>query len=107
MIGNKIRVGMMPTNAFKIGETSGSNNVNYKEQIKYGSVHDWVRYNYGTPKECEQCGFKSDNTYQFNWANISKEYKRDREDWLRLCRKCHHEYDNISQKIWASRKSGL
>ena len=103
MMGNKRRVGHKPANAFKKGETAGKNNVNYKEVVKYGTVHDWMRYNFGTPKECEHCDFVSDNTYQFNWANISGEYKREREDWLRLCRKCHHKYDDISSKIWAKR----
>lgn len=52
---------------------------------------------------CEHCGNKEAPVY--NWAKkTDSEYTRNREDYLYLCRKCHHKYDNISEKLWAKRK---
>ena len=30
---------------------------------------------------------------KFEWANISGEYRIDRDDWARLCCRCHRRYD--------------
>lgn len=30
---------------------------------------------------------------KIHWANISRLYKRDLDDWMRLCAKCHKAYD--------------
>lgn len=78
---------------------------NIKPESEVGKValHDWVKLRLGFPNKCEFCGFTSDNHNLVNWANKSGEYKRDVNDWLRLCRKCHHKYDNISYKIWVKR----
>lgn len=63
------------------------------DEVSYGGLHAWVRRKRGNPKECARCGFTSDNTFQFHWANVSHEYKRDLSDWARLCVSCHREYD--------------
>ena len=48
---------------------------------------------YGKPTICEQCG-----SIDFvDWANISGTYKRERNDWLHLCRKCHFYYDKRNE----------
>lgn len=66
-------------------------------------LHNWVKKNLGRPQMCQMCGSKDENrTYQ--WANKSGEYKKELTDWLRLCRRCHHKYDNISVKTWNTRK---
>jgi hypothetical protein len=57
----------------------------------YASAHMWARNNFGTPKECENCHTTEDRMY--HWANISKQYIREREDWLRLCVPCHKRQD--------------
>lgn len=59
----------------------------------YNAIHKWVNFQLGSPKECTECGFSSENSRQFHWANISKEYKRDTTDWVRLCVRCHHNWD--------------
>lgn len=64
----------------------------FVENPGYSSLHKWMTRNYGQPKYCENCGSKHKGVY--NWANISHEYKRERSDWMRLCRKCHLEYDS-------------
>lgn len=30
---------------------------------------------------------------QYHWANISRSYKRDLSDWVRLCASCHKKSD--------------
>lgn len=69
-----------------------------REIKKYGSTHDWIKRYFGKPEFCEHCGIKDSKKYE--WANISKEYKRDRTDWLRLCTSCHHKYDNSRKTMW-------
>ena len=60
----------------------------------YIQTHTWVAYHLGRPKECSACGFVSENSKQFNWANVSGLYERDLNDWVRLCVACHYAFDN-------------
>lgn len=57
----------------------------------YSTLHAWVRRNFGTPNKCDECGTTSSK--KFEWANISGEYLQDKDDWVRLCCKCHRQYD--------------
>jgi hypothetical protein len=92
--GNKYRIGKKPTNAFKIGETAGSNNINWKaENASYGAKHDWASRHWGKPQLCQHCSAENLGSRKHQWANISGKYKRDRSDWLRLCAKCHFKFD--------------
>ena len=76
----------------------GENNHEWKgNNVKYNALHDWVRRKLGTPRKCEHCGTISANKYE--WANMSKKYKRDINDWKRLCSKCHTIYDDRSGKM--------
>jgi len=65
------------------------------------SIHDWVKEKLGKANHCEICGLeeipKGMKRY-FDWANISDEYKRDLDDWVQLCRKCHYQFDNLKRK---------
>lgn len=54
-----------------------------------------MRRNLGTPDTCEECGRTGLIGRQIHWANVSKEYKRDLADWIRLCQKCHKAYDLV------------
>jgi hypothetical protein len=54
-------------------------------------LHDWVKRKLGKPSKCEHC--KSEVAKKYEWANKSQKYKRDINDWLRLCTKCHADYD--------------
>lgn len=77
---------------FKKGELSGINNPLWKEEkAGYHAKHIWVNNNFGKPRFCEHC--KTSANIKYEWANISKKYLRDRNDWLRLCVPCHHKYD--------------
>ena len=72
----------------------GENSCNWKgDNVGYGGIHDWVRKELGTPKICKNCGIENLSDRKYNWANISGEYKRDLKDWIRLCAKCHKNYD--------------
>jgi len=57
------------------------------DSVGYYGVHRWIETIFGKPKFCEKC--KSTKEKWYDWANISGEYKRDKNDWMRLCRKCH------------------
>jgi hypothetical protein len=97
--GNSYRKGIRPANAFKIGDTLGDKNINWKgDSVGYYATHDWIARHYGRPQKCENCG--TTNAKRFEWANISGEYKRDIKDWKRLCRRCHFEFDGGREVIF-------
>lgn len=61
------------------------------KKSEYTAAHMWMRYHFGKPEVCENCGKTEKRMY--HWANISSEYIRDRSDWLRLCVPCHKQHD--------------
>lgn len=75
-----------PSTEFKKGDIP----FNWKgENVGYFSLHAWVSRHKGKAKVCHACG----STDNVQWANKSLEYKRDLEDWIELCCKCHRKYD--------------
>ena len=62
------------------------------DDVGYGALHEWVVRELGKPKECEECGL-NDKERVYHWANISRNYKRELTDWIRLCVPCHKLYD--------------
>jgi len=70
------------------------------DDVSKGALHDWVRRHRGRPRVCEHCNTKT--AEQYDWANVSGEYKRELDDFIRLCRACHAKYDYSSRsKKWA------
>ena|SRR3990167_2183800 len=70
----------------------GENHPKWKgDKVGYSALHDYISYYKGQPKFCEGCGTETAGRYE--WANISGEYRRDLDDYLRLCKKCHFKYD--------------
>lgn len=67
----------------------GENNPEWQgDKASYVSKHNWVYRHFGKADRCERIECKKiSNT--FDWANISGKYKRERSDWVRLCRSCH------------------
>src|ERR1035441_7311836 len=58
---------------------------------KYRALHSWVQANFD-PMPCEFCNGEKG---RMEWAQKhGQEGSRKREDWLRLCGKCHRKYDN-------------
>lgn len=76
----------------------GEDNPGWKgDQVKYRSLHSWVERRLGKPQLCSNC--QTNKSKRFNWANISHEYKRDLDDWIRLCGSCHIKYDRYGMKL--------
>jgi len=87
---------------FKVGQTKGNNNIMWKgNKVGYHGLHCWLTRNYGQPKQCVVCGENRPNK-RYEWANISKKYKRDITDWIRMCKKCHNDYDKVN--AWQNKK---
>lgn len=59
------------------------------EKAGYFAVHKWVYKTLPNIRVCLYCGIDE----KLQWANVSGEYKREIEDWIRLCAKCHVNYD--------------
>lgn len=79
-------------------EISGEKNRKWKgDSVGYRALHIWVNARKGKPKICELCGKKKTTPKSIQWANKSGEYKRDLNDWISLCVKCHREYDKKFQ----------
>ena len=74
---------------------SGKNNHGWKgDEVGYMALHEWVRKIKGLPEVCEYCKKTGLQSRQINWANISKQYKRREDDCVRLCVRCHRQYDH-------------
>lgn len=66
------------------------------DPLGYKSLHKRISKRFGTPKECLHCK-TTDPALRYEWANISKDYKEDRSDWIRLCKRCHSIYDRTGR----------
>lgn len=83
----------------RIGRIPPSNYGNFKEVTEkievrssaYVAIHQWVVREKGRPSKCEHCG--TEKAKRFDWANTDHKYKRDLDDYIRLCVKCHRSYD--------------
>lgn len=76
----------------------GENAWNWKgSKVGYSGLHLWIRKKLGEPIFCFNC--KIIEAKKFEWANISQKYKRDLSDWIRLCTKCHRNYDYGNIKL--------
>ena len=70
----------------------GKNHPNWKgDKAKYGAVHMWVSANKKKPLKCEHCD--QEKSYTLHWANKDHKYKRNLDDYMALCAKCHKRYD--------------
>ena len=70
------------------------------DEVGYYGLHTWVARKLGKPKKCNRCGTTKAKRYE--WANISREYKRDLSDWERLCASCHRQdgFDSGEYVTW-------
>ena len=86
-----------------LGKMTGKSNPSWVgDNITYSGVHKWIRKELGAPSRCWECG--TTEAKRFEWANISRRYKRRVDDWKRLCTSCHHKYDDVAAKRWRSRR---
>lgn len=70
--------------------------------IGYRGLHMWVRKEMGNPTHCSKCGMPDTGRYRTNiqWANVSREYKRELNDWIALCATCHKHFDLDKIKLF-------
>jgi len=61
------------------------------EDAGYSAKHLWIKRLKGTPRICDHCHSKKKRKYE--WCNVDHKYRRDVEDWMRLCTSCHRTYD--------------
>ena len=61
------------------------------DKASYSSVHKWVVRHKGRPQKCTIC--RTTELRRYEWANIDHKYKRNLNDYLRMCKKCHKRYD--------------
>ena len=81
----------------------GADNPAWKgDDVGYVSLHKWVKRQYWEAKECVYCGARD---RRIEWASISHKAKRDLDDYIPLCVPCHRRYDDIGNKVWASRRA--
>lgn len=72
----------------------GNKNHEWKnDSVGYVGLHQWVSRCLGKPDTCEHCEKSGLYGRKIHWANKSREYIRNINDWIRLCAKCHKEYD--------------
>ena len=60
------------------------------DEACYSSMHKWIIRHKGNAKEhkCEHCGKQA-----HDWANKKHDYKHNLDDYMALCRSCHHKFD--------------
>lgn len=98
-LGNKGKV-RSEEQKLKISQTKISQNLteeknpNWKGDLaKYTAMHMWVVSRKGKPKKCDHCLREDLDIRQYHWANIDHLYKRNLDDYIRLCASCHQKYD--------------
>ena len=85
------RIWKSPTE-FKKGQNTNEKNVNWKgEKASYVAKHTWIKRKLGSPNKCDLCLTTTAKDYQ--WANKNHKYRRNLNDWIRLCIVCHRKYD--------------
>lgn len=62
------------------------------DNVSYSRLHSWIIEKLGKPQKCSFC-LRDDEDSKYEWANISHEYSRDINDFIRLCISCHRRYD--------------
>ena len=81
-------------NHFSWMKFKGKDHAHWKGiNVGYHALHTWLQRELGKPETCEFCSKTDLVRHKIHWANKSREYKRDVNDWIRLCAKCHWHYD--------------
>ena len=92
----RIKIGLASEgNKYSLGKNVNEESANWKGmEAKYCTKHSFVSRKKGKPLLCSLCGKTGGNRRRYNWANIDHEYSRNLNDYIRLCVKCHKQYDN-------------
>lgn len=71
------------------------------DEAGINALHVWLNGNYPRAEKCEDCGAEGPTEY----ANLTGEYTRRREDYRELCRACHVNLD-VALGVRAKDESG-
>ena len=85
----------------KLGKKDQETNRWMGDKVKYRALHSWVIRKLGKASKCTFCNQYKTTPKSIHWANRSQEYKRDLNDWIQLCAKCHKAYDKDKIKKWS------
>ena len=78
----------------KIGVYENEKHPQWKgDRASYRAIHKWVERKLGTPRKCQKCKLIILGQHRMHWANISRKYQRNLQDWIRLCSSCHGKFD--------------
>ena len=84
-------------NEFKKGTPEDKHPRWIGDEVGYHGVHDWI-YKHKTRKYiCELCGSEC-NERKSQFHNIDGQYKRNVDDYIELCAKCHCKFRNKEYK---------
>lgn len=64
------------------------------DQVKYNSLHTWIRKYLQRPDLCQMCNKNEPKEV----ANITGTYNREFKNWKWYCHKCHKLFDNIIER---------
>lgn len=68
----------------------------------YSGKHKYIYYKKGRAPKCVKCGKVGESKngrWTIDWSNIDHKYKRNLDDYVALCQKCHRQYDYKILKI--------
>jgi hypothetical protein len=69
---------------------SGDKNPRWKgDEAGYVSLHAYIKKRLIKPTSCQNCN----KNEKLDLANKSKNYTRNLDDWMWICRTCHYHYD--------------
>lgn len=63
------------------------------DKAGYVAIHAWLKKTNGKASECSNPNCKYVNPKRFEWASISRKWKRDIKDYVELCPSCHRKFD--------------
>jgi len=72
----------------------GAKNRNWKDDISYGALHQWIRRHLPKTLKCEKCNKIVKSSKYIHWVNKSGKYLRNLKDWIRLSVSCHKVFDD-------------
>ena len=67
-------------------------------------IHRWLKKHHGNPERCSGCNSKGfiekGGSWSIHWAlKQGKEYAKNIDHFLGLCRKCHYLYDLTPDRL--------
>lgn len=88
---------VMKINRFGLGK--GERNNNWAgDDVEYRALHHWVNRELGRPTTCVHCEKTGLKGKEIHWANKDHKYRRNINDWIRLCAGCHKKFDQFLNK---------